>query len=454
MGFFDRFKAAPRRARPAAIPLTQWQAAPPRRDSAALLRAYRDMPWLRTVVDTVADGTADLAWRIYTPKTARGERQMRGLARLRGLPRAAAIKSLVARGDLEEDATHPALAVIDHPTDYLTGRAVWRLVQVYLDLVGEAFLVKDSKGGEVGGLWPVPPTWVVRMPDLRLARSEQRYTITAAGTSIEFNADDVIHLHHPDPSDPLGRGVGAASALADELDTDEYASRFTKNFFFNNALPAAVISITGLVAGQVEEAKKFKKGLVDAHGGPDRAGHVMITGGEVSIARLDTNLEEMTFVELRTYLRDFVRMCYRVPPEIVGDISSSNRATAHAAREILAEQCIVPRAEFLRTELQAWLVDAFNDGAILDYDSPVPADREHQLKVMETVPQAFSYNEWRALAGFAPDPRRQGYPLPLPGAIAEDVEEADATEDEGEEPEDAGRERAFAPPPWLREPSR
>jgi hypothetical protein len=46
---------------------------------------------------------------------------------------------------------------------------------------------------------------------------------------------DVITMRNHDPEDPLGRGVGTAFSLGDELDTDEYAARFTKNYFWNNA---------------------------------------------------------------------------------------------------------------------------------------------------------------------------------------------------------------------------
>jgi len=34
---------------------------------------------------------------------------------------------------------------------------------------------------------------------------------------------------------PTGGGAGVAEALADELDTDEFAAKFTKSFFFNRA---------------------------------------------------------------------------------------------------------------------------------------------------------------------------------------------------------------------------
>ena len=39
-----------------------------------------------------------------------------------------------------------------------------------------------------------------------------------------------------------------------------------------------------------------------------------------TFARLDTPFKDMQLVDLRRFLMDFVRMVYRVPPEIVGDV--------------------------------------------------------------------------------------------------------------------------------------
>jgi hypothetical protein len=43
---------------------------------------------------------------------------------------------------------------------------MWGLVQKYLDLVGEAFLVMEKRGNIPVGLWPVPPHAVTALPDL------------------------------------------------------------------------------------------------------------------------------------------------------------------------------------------------------------------------------------------------------------------------------------------------
>jgi phage portal protein BeeE len=276
---------------------------------------------------------------------------------------------------------------------------------------------------------------------------EQTYLVTVGTVTKEYPARAIIHLRNPDPEDPLNRGVGTAFSLGDELDTDEYVARFLKNSFFNNMLPPFVASIEGLNEANSGAVKAWKEDLARNHQGPERAGKLLVTSGKVTFARLDTAFKDAQIVELRKFLRDFVRMTYGIPPEIIGDVSSSNKATAFAAREILAEQVIAPRLEFWRTELQKRLLALFDPDAILDYDSPIPADREHQLRVMGTQPSAFSYDEWRDLAGLRPDPNRQGYPMPMPGQKPENQQTPAAGEGTSAAEEKAGIPEDFASRP-------
>lgn len=398
------------------LELPRWREAPPRRTTHQLLRAYAELPRLGTVVDVVGDAVAQVEWCV----AARTDRPGKSLAvpRARWAPpdsRHLQIRRLIDAGEAVEVPDHPLLRLLEDPNDYMTGRELIKLVTLHWDLVGEAFLAVEEVAGFPVGLWPLPPDLVLRLPDLAQPKGDRTYWVMAGGKTFSLPMDSIIAIKRLNPADPLGRGVGIASALGDELDTDEYTARFVKNSFYNNALPGAVIAIEGFSQSGGPAAIAFKESLVQEYGGSDRAGRVMITNGKTTMSRLDTPFKDMQLVELRKFLNDFIRMTYRVPPEIIGDIQSSNKATSYAAREHLAEQATKPRLELLRSAFQKHLLPRFGGEAVLDYASPVPADREYQLRVMGTLPEAFSYDEWRAAAGLKPDPNRQGYPLPLPG---------------------------------------
>lgn len=463
MGFFDRARAVFRGKKQqrdgTGFELSRWSAAPPRRGTIELLQAYKEMPWLRTVVDTVADSVASVSWRAYRRVDPGSGKAIVDYS-LRAAPsniRRERRKELVDAREMVEVPDHPVLKLLSDPNDHLTGRAITKLAQVHLDLIGESYLLLERRGNVVVGFWPLPPSWVVQLPDLRAPQNERVYRISVGGKHATVPAADVIALRHLDPDDPMGRGAGAAFALGDELDSDEYVARFVKASFFNNMVPPFIASIEGMNDANSGGAKAFKESLERAHRGADNAGKLLLTSGKVTLARLDTTFKDMNLVEVRKFLMGFVRMTYRVPPEILGDISNSNKATAYAAREILAEQVTTPRLEFLRSEFQKRLVPLFGDDIILDYDSPVPADREHALRVMGTMPMAFSFNEWREQAGMRPDPERQGYPAPMPGQKPEEPQQTPSpTEGSAEETAaDEDDEKGIpADPAWAVAPLR
>ena len=62
---------------------------------------------------------------------------------------------------------------------------------------------------------------------------------------MNVSVDDMFVMRDLKPLDPYRRGLGQAEALADEVETDEYAAKFQKKFFYNDATPGIVISMPG-----------------------------------------------------------------------------------------------------------------------------------------------------------------------------------------------------------------
>lgn len=469
MGLWDRFKAlfdaSGSKNAASDFAVSRWASAPLRKGTTELLAAYRLMPWLNTIVDVCSDGVADLEWCVYRPVGGAKSRARLAAAMRRpviaskalGSTRREALKALVDDGEVVEVPNHPMLNLIASPNDHLTGRQTMKLLQIHLDLAGETFLPLDLRGRMPVGYWPLPPNAVMNLPDYMLPPDEQFYQVAFGRVYGRISPDQMLHIRHPDPADPMGRGVGKGFTLGDELDTDEYAARFAKNYFYNNTIPAAVIAIEGMPTGDNPAAKRFKEDLQKNHQGADNAGKVLVTSGKTTISRLDTDFQKMDLKALRKGTNDFIRMNWRVPPEIVGDLTSSNKATAWAAQDALAKQCIVPRGEFFRTEFQLRLMPRLaGPDDVLDFESPIPEDREHELRVMGTFPSAFTYNEARELAGKKPDPALKGYLQPLPGQTEKPPTTPDASQgsqvDTQEEQNQPLNKDAPADPPWTSGP--
>src|SRR4051812_45782055 len=149
---------------------------PPNRYTRDYLRAYSQMPWLRAVAGKIGHAVASAEWKLYTktttpdpkhpndkPKPVRDQRLQRSLVHKQ---RQKMFKALEATESLKAIETHPLLDVLNDANSFHTGLQVRKLTQIHIDLVGEAFWLKerDSMLGTVIGVWPIPPDWVLSTP--------------------------------------------------------------------------------------------------------------------------------------------------------------------------------------------------------------------------------------------------------------------------------------------------
>lgn len=406
---------------------------PPRRGTRELLNAPRYMPWLKAVIDKIADGVASTNWRVYRVANREVRRQIKNTGSWE--KRQEIYKAMNVPKDAVEVTNHPFLRLWERFNPMLTGRNGVTAVQNHLDLKGETFimLVRDPGTGDVAELWPLPPHWVVNLPNP--SQKHPSFEVHAPNWRKMIPAEDIIWLKHPDPANPYGRGVGIAESLADELDSAEYASKHVKSWFYNRGIPELLVGIEGAKQERLQEAKldfdnKFR--------GKGRGYGTYFHPGKIDVHQLNQSFADQQLLEFLIQKRDVVLQSYGIPPEIVGIVEDSNRATAQAADFLFARWVLTPRLEFFRVELNSSLMPEFDDGLVLDYDNPVPEDKQHQLDVIREVPYAFSIDEIREVAEMAALDGDEGGVKPVPTGIyfVDSYDEVEVPE-EAEESDDS-----------------
>lgn len=381
---------------------------PPKRGTNELLNAYSTMPWLRAVTNKVGRSVASTDWRLYVA-SANGK-AIRAVKAQRGSPeeRRKAMSALQKAGQLRELEAHPFLDMLATANDMMTGLVARQLTQIWLDLVGEAFWIKErNKAGMPVGFWPIPPSWVVNTA----TPTHPFFEVAFRGWRGEIPASEIVWFCDPDPANPYGRGSGTAKALGDELETDEYAAKHVKTWFYNNARPDLIISGDGL---QRTDTQRLEEDWLSKHQGFWKAYKPHFINRKIDIHELSQNFQNMQLVDLRKNERDTIIQVYGSPPEIFGVINNSNRATIEAADYLFARWVLVPRLELQRDVLQERLVPDFDERLILDYVSPVAEDKEYQLKAAQAAPWAQTVDEWRAMQGLEPLPNEKGKVFMVP----------------------------------------
>lgn len=386
--------------------------APPVLGTAELLLAYSKMPWLRTIVNKVGRSVGNTTWKLFIEKSSQGNRAIKPfkLQRADLQTRKKLLKQSEANGNLQEIEDHPLLDFLDFGNPQLNGKASMETTQIHMDLVGEAFWLLERNGlGSPVAWWPIPPDWIKNLP-----AQDRPFFVLSIGTLAQVNVPEkeIISFFEPDPANPYGRGTGIAKSLGDELETDEYAAKHLKAFFFNRARPDVIISGDTLSR---DDTSRLEERWLDKHQGFWNAWKPHFLSRKVDIKEMGQSFENMQMVEIRKHERDTIIQVYGVPPEKFGIVNESKRSTIAAADFFWTKDIIAPRLEALRTVLQRDLIPMFDDRLILDFESPTVEDAEHRLTIMKGASWAFTRNEWRKEAGLDPAPEDSGdmYVVPI-----------------------------------------
>lgn len=277
-------------------------------------------------------------------------------------------------GSETEVTDHPFLDFMREPNPLyeMTSSAIWRLHEIYLMLVGESFmLIERDEYDRPVELWNVPPHWVKMTPYL----GSPGYMITSpSGLTMTVPVEDMFSMKQLNPLDPFMRGLGIAESVADEVEIDEYAAKFQKRFFYNDATPPLLFLMPDASEDQLNAfmARWNKK-----HKGVENSHKAAALSGNVDVRTLGSNdTRNLGFIESRVSMRDAVLEHFGVPREIMGITENSNRATADAAQYIYAKNVLMPRISSREEAINKQLLPLFGPNLVWRYDTIVPYDQD------------------------------------------------------------------------------
>lgn len=306
--------------------------------------------------------------------------------------------------------SHEILDLLENPCANFRDLSDWELryfVFASYILVGEAYLLKvRSPNGKVIALNPLAPSWVVSTPTVN-ANYWQIYPYgTTASNALIVPLEDVIVFKNMDLNDPYGRGRGIAESIGDEIQSDEYAAKFAKNLFFNDATPSAIIYAP---QGTKETADQIKKSWTQRMAGLFHAHEPMVLTGEGSkFERISSTPTELDFVESRKFLRDQSNQQFHIPPEIMGILENSNRSTIDASFYLLNKNVLADYLRMFERVINKQLLweDFDKEHAfILHHEETISEDIEQKLRIVNEglARGALTVNDWRTAMGYERD---------------------------------------------------
>lgn len=343
----------------------------PKLSKAELLTYYNKSPMLKTCVSKISESISTNEWSLFR---------------------------VTKNGNRTQIFNHDILNLIKtfNPL-FSTGIDGWFLTQVYLEINGNAFIHKErDKSGKVRYLWLYNPLDVEELPS---TVNEYNYKIRINNEYKYIPMTEIIHIKNPNPEQPFGYGVGIAETLINEIQTSELANTQINQYFYNGAIPPYIVS-ADITSEQLKEMSN--NWLASNQGFFNRNKPYFTNTNDLKVIKLMDNFRDMEIVKLIELDSEIIRKTFGIPPEILGEVDNSNRATIQGAREIYAQEVLMPRLTKLKDVLNTNLVNEFADNLELDFKSPIPSDKELQLAIMKEFKELFDEDEIRRLAGLMP----------------------------------------------------
>ena len=341
---------------------------------------------------------------------------------IREIATSAAEPRWVVKRDDDVVPEHGLQQVLDRPNRYFSSFELWELALTYLNLDGNAFLLKERSAGRVVALWPMRPDKMAPVPSG--GGELLGYVYGLGNERTPWLPEDIIHFKLPNPADPLeslGRGMSPLTVAARETDVDNSATDFLKQFFENAAVPFGILkSKQQLVESEV---KRIRARMKEQYVGRWNWHEIMILDADADYQQVGLNMQEMAFPDLRALSESRICMVFQVPPILIGAKVGLDRSTFSnygEARKSFWQETLSPTYRRIEDKLNAELVPEFGDRRlrIVCDLSQVQALRESRDALFKRAQEAVSagwgtVNDARREVGWEVDPGGDVYLRPM-----------------------------------------
>ena len=309
--------------------------------------------------------------------------------------------------DEEEIKQHEFLDLLSNPQPNNpsgpTGADLLYSTQAFLLLCGEAFWYIPR-----GKTTKKPKEIILLKPStvgLKIDKSTGEVTgyviKKKSKNDVELEVEEVWHFKRPNLDNPY-RGLGLVETHSTEILTDEFSSNFVKNFFKNNAGISGVLSLKGMVAGEV--FKRFVRQWRQKYEGVDNAGKTAIMRDtDATFTKVGLGLDELDMKALKDMTKDDLLQAFRVPLPLLGKAEGAGlgRGNVESLEYIFAKYNIDPKMDYIDSMLQRMIDFYYPDEKLeIEHESTIPEDKEFEHKQeTELLYKVYTVNEVRAKHG-------------------------------------------------------
>lgn len=322
----------------------------------------------------------------------------------------------MADGDEEEVYSHEVLDLLDDPNMVITAKQLWNLYYSYLNLTGEAYILKlDQKGNPLtdktklpSALFPLPS----HLCEFHLGERDWNESY------VMFNGDKypisaILRDINPDPEN-IYQGMSIVRKASLTVDTDIQMKRWNNKLFKNGARPGVVVEVPDQLKD--DAYNRLKQQFDEQYRGVGNAFNRVILEGGAKMSPFMMTTQDLDFLESKRFTRDEILAMFKVSGSNLGITEDVNRANAEAQDYAYAKRCIKPRLEqFIDFMNKRLLRPIYGGEYVLSYEDPVPENAEMRLQEAQAgVNSWLTIDEVRDMYGREALPNGDGNKLYVP----------------------------------------
>jgi HK97 family phage portal protein len=302
-------------------------------------------------------------------------------------------KIINSKGDVDEQFDHPLIELVEKWNPWQTRTQGLKIAEINKALTGEAYILKvRNERGEVSELWNLRPDCITVHKDPVLFIKGYEYN-KGDGNIVMFAPEDIIANVDIDPSDGI-RGISPLKPAKVIVETEQYATRYQRDFFKNNARPDFLLQ-TDESMGK-EEVEDLWEMWDKRHKGEGKSSRPGVMHSGLKFQQVSLSQSDMKYFETLNFTRDSIARAFGVPkPLLTSD--DVNRANHDGAMYQFLSGKVKSEDKAFVEAFNEHLTQEFGEEFYFDFKDPTPEDREFRLKEHETYIKAgvLSINEVR-----------------------------------------------------------
>jgi HK97 family phage portal protein len=304
--------------------------------------------------------------------------------------------------DIVEIEQHPFIDLINKINPRMNYVDFASLVQSYLGLIGNCFVLIEYTNGVPSALYPLLSenvTVLKKSTDTGYGEITG-YKYSVDNKDIVYKAEDVIQFINYQPGNVL-YGKGELESCISAAERLMYYDQLENYLNANNARPDFAVIYKGGIKEQ--EQKEISKSWFRKFGSAKNAGKPIVAGGDIDIKNLGFSPREMQYQSGRISAIKEIGACFGIPEAIL-ELNSANLASSQSANQMYYQYTIIPKLSQYCEKMNEVLLPKYDPNIFCWFEEPKIEDPVSKAQVTNSYVASgvMTVNEAREQIGLEP----------------------------------------------------